>query len=48
MKMKATLIYLTKRQREVLDKVSEIKGTSLSELIRRILDEWIDNNEKKL
>lgn len=46
MKMKVTQIYLTIRQREVLDKITKEKGITLSEIIRRILDEWIDTHVK--
>ena len=46
MKMKVTQIYLTIRQREELDKITEEKGITLSEIIRRILDEWIDAHVK--
>lgn len=39
--MKRTQIYLTEQQHETLKQVSEKKDIKISELIRRILDEWI-------
>ena len=53
--MKRTQIYLTERQKEVLKAKSDILGISISELIRRILDDYVgaeyeidDTRESKL
>jgi predicted DNA-binding ribbon-helix-helix protein len=46
MKMHATQIYLSQRQYKVLQEVSKEKCVTMSEIIRRILDEWIDNDDK--
>ena len=40
--MKRTQIYLTERQIEILNKESDNKGLSLSELIRRIIDGYLE------
>ncbi len=47
--MKRFQIYLADQQHSTLDKMSKEKGVSLSELIRRILDEKIEkiNQVKK-
>jgi len=39
-------IYISPRQEKKLGKTSKDKGITLSELIRRILDEWLDRQEK--
>ncbi|HLO11186.1 MAG TPA: ribbon-helix-helix protein, CopG family [Pseudoneobacillus sp.] len=44
--MKRTQIYLTEKQHEQLNKVSENNDIKISELIRRIIDEWIDRQNK--
>lgn len=46
MNMKSKQIYLTIRQNDILVRESKEKGISISEVIRRILDEWIDKNVK--
>ena len=44
--MKKKLLHLTDRQSKTLEKKAKILGISSSELIRRILDEYIDKKEK--
>jgi hypothetical protein len=44
---KRTQIYIPANYIEKLKKISYSKGTSMSELIRRILDEWLANNTMK-
>lgn len=48
--MKVTQIYLTERQRKKILEISQKRGVSMSEVIRRILDDWIDgeDNEKSI
>ena len=45
--MKRTQIYLTIIQMKILKQKALDKDISLSELIRRILDNYIDNNDKQ-
>ena len=45
--MKKKLLHLTNRQWNELKKESKELGISSSELIRRILDEYIDRKGKK-
>lgn len=40
--MNRTQIYLTSRQIKVLKQIAEQKDISMSELIRRLLDKYID------
>jgi len=42
--MKRYNLYLSKYQIEVLEQVSQQKGISVSELIRRALDEYIERH----
>jgi hypothetical protein len=45
--MRRTNIYLTKRQHSALGKEAERLNISAAELIRRVIDEWLDNREKQ-
>lgn len=45
--MKRTSLFLTERQLERLAKVADKKGIPVAELIRRILDEYLDAKESK-
>jgi|GEM_PF-4090014 len=45
--MKKKLLHLTVRQWKALKEESKTLGISSSELIRRILDSYIDDNEEK-
>jgi hypothetical protein len=45
--MNRTQIYLSDKEQNSLKKEAEILGISKSELIRRILDEYISKEEKK-
>jgi predicted DNA-binding protein len=47
MPMKRTQLYLPEYQHQALKKVADKKGTTISEIIRRIVDDYIDNNDKK-
>ena len=38
-----TQIYLTKEQRTRLDKVSEAEGIPMAEVVRRALDQYLDD-----
>jgi metal-responsive CopG/Arc/MetJ family transcriptional regulator len=42
--LKRTNINITEKEHTFLLKISEEKGLSMSELIRRILDEYIEEN----
>lgn len=44
--MRIKQMYLTDRQLKILMIVADKRDISFSELVRRILDEWIDNNDK--
>lgn len=44
--MKIKQMYLTDRQLKILTEKAMQRDISFSELVRRILDEWIENNEK--
>jgi predicted DNA binding CopG/RHH family protein len=44
--VKRTNIYLTDRQMKALQKKAAKIGVSIAELVRRILDEHIDREEK--
>jgi len=46
--MKRTQIYLTKRQLSKMKQESYDLGISASELIRRILDRYINNNSESI
>lgn len=46
--MKKCLIGLTDRQHQYLKKISEQRGMGVAELVRRILDEHIDDKMDKL
>jgi len=43
--MKRTQIYITNRQHKVLSEEATKKGVSLSEIIRRVLDIYIDTEK---
>ena len=45
--MKVTQIYLTERQHKRIVEISQKRGVSMSEVIRRILDDWIDGEENE-
>jgi hypothetical protein len=45
--MKVTNVYLTERQRSWLAKTAKKLGISPAELLRRILDQHIERQEKK-
>ena len=45
--MKRTNIYLTERQMKALQKKADKMGLSMAELVRRILDEYLDKEERK-
>lgn len=45
--MKRTQIYLTDNQMVLLDKKAQEIGISKSELIRRVLDDYINKSELK-
>jgi len=47
MGLRRTNIYLTENETKHLSKIARQKGISVAELIRRILDEWLDRYEKK-
>ena len=44
--MNRTNIYLSDRQTNKFKEMSKKKGITVAELIRRILDEWLDGQEK--
>ena len=48
MKKRRVNYNLTDRQHKILKIVAEKQELSVSELLRRILDEWIENNAKDL
>jgi len=39
--MKRTQIYLTEKQHKALSNHHEIEGINISEMIRRLIDQWI-------
>lgn len=41
MYMKRTQIYLTEKQHQALAEHHESDGTNISEMIRRLIDQWI-------
>ena len=43
--MERTQIYLTKKEREYLKRVAKEDGLAMSEIIRRILDNYIKEND---
>jgi ATP-dependent Zn protease len=45
--MKRTNIYLTVAQSKAFKEISEKTGYSMAEMIRRILDEWIEKQKEK-
>lgn len=47
MKMKRTSMCFPERMMKSFKEISEFKGICVSELIRRILDEWLEENNKK-
>jgi predicted DNA-binding ribbon-helix-helix protein len=47
MGLRRTNIYLTENETKHLNKIARQKGISVAELIRRILDEWLEKYEKK-
>jgi hypothetical protein len=47
MGMERSNIYFSKPQKAALEKIAKTKGISTAELIRRILDEYLENHEKK-
>jgi hypothetical protein len=44
--MQRTNIYLTGNQMKQFKALSKKKGVSVAELIRRVLDQWLENEEK--
>jgi hypothetical protein len=46
--MRRTNIYLTENQMKRFKTLSKEKGVSVAELIRRVLDEWLEKYSKKL
>jgi predicted DNA-binding protein len=45
--VKRTNIYLTENQAKQFKKLSRQRGITVSELIRRVLDQWLENQSKK-
>jgi hypothetical protein len=45
--MKRTNIYLTDNQHKKFKVISQEKGIFVAELIRRVLDEWLEKYETK-
>lgn len=45
--MKKTLLSLTDKQHESIKQLAQDKGISKSELLRRIIDEWFDEQVRK-
>lgn len=45
--VKRTNIYLGENQAEQLRKLSDKKGITVSELIRRVLDQWLEKQSQK-
>ncbi len=45
--VKRTNIYLTENQAKQFRKFSKKKGITTSELIRRVLDQWLEKQSKK-
>jgi hypothetical protein len=45
--VKRTNIYLTENQAKQFRKFSKKKGITASELIRRVLDQWLEKQSKK-
>lgn len=45
--MKRTQIYLTEKEQEQLDKLSEKKGTSKSALVREAVDQYLAKHTKE-
>ena len=46
--MKRTNIYLTDIQQRRFREIAEAKGIPSSELIRRVLDKWLDEYDKEV
>jgi predicted DNA-binding protein len=44
--MKRTNIYLTENQMKRFKTLSNKKGVSVAELIRRVLDQWLEKEER--
>jgi predicted DNA-binding protein len=47
MVMIRTNIFLSKPQKEALEKLAKKKGLSVAELVRRIIDKELDRGEKQ-
>ena len=47
MGLRRTNIYLTENETKKLSLIAKEKGISVAELIRRILDDWLEKYEKK-
>jgi predicted DNA-binding protein len=45
--MQRTNIYLTKNQMKRFKALSKKKGVSVAELIRRVLDQWLEKEERE-
>jgi len=45
--MNRTNIYLSDRQVKTFKELSKKKGLTVAELIRRILDEWLDGQQER-
>jgi len=45
--MKRTQIFLTEYERQELKKIKEERGLSISELIRRIIDDYLATRNKR-
>ena len=48
MGLRRTNIYLTENETKQLSLIAKQKGISVAELIRRILDDWLEKSEKKV
>lgn len=47
MGLRRTNIYLTENETKQLSLIAKQKGISVSEIIRRILDDWLEKYENK-
>jgi predicted DNA-binding ribbon-helix-helix protein len=45
--MDRTNIYLSKPQKAALEKIARVKGISVAELVRRIIDKELDREQKQ-
>jgi predicted DNA-binding ribbon-helix-helix protein len=45
--MDRTNLYLSKPQKAALEKIAKEKGISVAELVRRIIDQELDREQKK-